>query len=498
MKKASLKRMLEEAELSNSSKISAHKPIGVVSYMDLYSLPGDIDSKTAEDIVEAHTEDVFEIKSSSDIILQSQRLQAAIDANSKAREVYADTPLDFAVSEVSLVDVIKTFHVVALLPDLYSVLVSCGVHVKLINLLDHANEDVGLEVLSLISELTDETVLDCTSVENLCVAFVESGFYSAVYRVLTRVLSSEDGVSVGLQVLSNFVDILPESFPINDDWISLFSEVFSTSWTFVQSQCAEILLFQSVPLVSSSLFVCVTGLLQKLVQLPAPSVVELELIAHLSDVVYVMLTTSPGLKRTVPTSDTIPTIVQMMRSRDLSNHGLRLANVCCLNDEAISNEFVNLFGLKPLGALLVKDNTNEHAVSIANTLLSVCTDEQLNRVICKFVENDFQKTHAAIGTIEKILPLIRQESNSEMTPEDVFLEKCKLGLFTLQQAALIVLRLFAIPSIRPRILAELKSLPMQEFLTTIHEYIELLHTEKSAHEIEHLRNLLVQLQTDTL
>ena len=92
--------------------------------------------------------------------------------NQEMRVKFPDMPEKFMESELELNDEIQKLHVLATVPQFYSILVQTNAVQTLLGLLSHDNSDISTAIIDLLQELTDEGVM--TECEEEVEAFVET------------------------------------------------------------------------------------------------------------------------------------------------------------------------------------------------------------------------------------------------------------------------------------------------------------------------------------
>ena len=242
---------------------------------------------------------------------------------------------------------------------------------------------------------------------------------------------------------------------------------------------------------------------------------EEDLLDNLGDF-FCLLSSSSYYRPILVRLNCVHMLVDMLRSEkhSLAAAGLKMLNHCLADNREACNCFVEVLGLKPLGAILtgrvsfskkkqdLLRSIEEHTMSIANSLLKNCTDEFLVRASSKFIELDLEKLVCVMRVFNTCSERMGSQtpiSAEKGSDEEKYLSRCERGLFTLQQASLVILRVFnnSDDLIKGRILVALtaEKVPMQELMFTVHEYIDLLNAERSQDEIARLRTFLSNLQT---
>jgi len=160
-------------------------------------------------------------------------------------------------------------------------------------------------------------------------------------------------------------------------------------------------------------------------------------------------------------------LIRMMKERvfasklalKLGDHALRHCPENC-------QIFVEKLGLKVLFAIFMKKGpktkikaeateSEEHVVSIIQSLSRYCTGTPVARVLNKFMENSFEKLERLLELHEEYNRSVQEADKArdeglaqtidrelEVNEEDqLFLDRCDAGLFTLQQVDLVLIRL---------------------------------------------------------
>ena len=81
-----------------------------------------------------------------------------ISRNAEMRAKYESEPQKYMASEADLDAEIKSLSVLSEHPELYPDFVELGCVASLVSLLSHENTDIAIDVIEIISELTDEDV----------------------------------------------------------------------------------------------------------------------------------------------------------------------------------------------------------------------------------------------------------------------------------------------------------------------------------------------------
>ena len=85
--------------------------------------------------------------------------------NQEMRIKFPDQPAKFMESEVQLNEEIQKLHVIATVPEHYTILIEMNTVQTLVGLLSHDNSDIAIAVVDLLQELTDVDTLSASDGE---------------------------------------------------------------------------------------------------------------------------------------------------------------------------------------------------------------------------------------------------------------------------------------------------------------------------------------------
>lgn len=135
--------------------------------------------------------------------------------NIEARLKYPNQPDRFADSEVELHDELQKLKVLAGAPELYPDLVSLNVVPSIVDLLNHDNTDIAIDVVQLLQDLTDEDVLDDNddSARVLVDALVDNSALELLVQNLHRLNDSDPDENAAvygtLATVENLIEVKP-------------------------------------------------------------------------------------------------------------------------------------------------------------------------------------------------------------------------------------------------------------------------------------------------
>lgn len=121
--------------------------------------------------------------------------QRRISKNAELRTKYEAEPLKFMDSEVELDDAIKALSILSEYTELYAEFAKSGGVQSLVGLLAHDNEDIAIEAINIIQELTDEEVYNLHRSD--WTVFIEAALEAELLSLLSSNLSrlNEDAQS---------------------------------------------------------------------------------------------------------------------------------------------------------------------------------------------------------------------------------------------------------------------------------------------------------------
>jgi len=201
-------------------------------------------------------------------------------------------------------------------------------------------------------------------------------------------------------------------------------------------------------------------------------------------------------------------MIRMMREHIFaSNLALRLTDHALRHCAANCRIFVEKLGLKVIFAMFMKKGPKaktrsaaremeEHVTSIIQSLCRYCTGTPVARVLNKFTENHFEKLERLLELHEEYARSVREADAVRLkgdvekidheldvdNEEQLFLDRCDAGLFTLQQIDIVLVRLGNMGNVQATEeigrLMNAKGVPLSEVCETLQEYCT--HLDDSA------------------
>ncbi len=532
MKKMSLKRMLESAE--DGTLDSGLVRVGTNASMDLFNLPEELDSSAIAGIVEK-AQEMPEISTEKDIIEALLALETSSTMNEQVRSEHSGEPGMFLESELDLDDKIKRFHQMALVPSMYPSFIEHRAPNLLLRLLDHPNEDIGIEVLRVFGDMTDESVLEqVDDPDGFLLSLIEEcdapvGMSNMLSRILQSSDASPESALVCLEAIGNLMDGYPNC---HQDFSSAgLCEVLlvdlinrksaDLTWTYCVSYSLEIVfdLVQSlgvscVPV--KGLDVVLNELKKVLEQDLDKTALGAECRQNLVDVVVLLLGQRTTSKEYFSDKRAIELFVSLFRSssREKIAIGLQLSSVCTIDSPKECNAFIDNHGLRVIGSLLTgkvilsKDPNEtgkhqEYLLGLVYTLLKDSDDqEHRSRVLAKLCENSLEKSVPLVDIAAQLLSSV--PPSCDAAGVDKYLERCDKGLLRLQWACLIILTVFGsmggASGTKNALIERINAckINLQDFMQIVFEYMQLRNQETAQDELSTIQRFLEMFQAEVI
>eukprot|EP00927_Polykrikos_kofoidii_P013514 TRINITY_DN15890_c0_g2_i1.p1 TRINITY_DN15890_c0_g2~~TRINITY_DN15890_c0_g2_i1.p1 ORF type:complete len:666 (-),score=170.51 TRINITY_DN15890_c0_g2_i1:74-2071(-) len=458
----------------------------------------------------------------------SLQLERKIKRNQEMRIKHADEPEKFLKSEVDLDEDLKKFTIVATHPELFGDLLEHGAVPLLVGLLSHANTDIAVDVFEVLSELTEHDVIsEIEEPERFVNALFEAQLCDMTVDVLLRI-NEADGeeeakaVTNCLTMIENLTDIMPQEtclrfskVPRLLPWLMKrvraagavdYNRVYASEilGIFLQSSAASreaMVRFEGVDKL-------LRGIAVYRKRDPEDSE-ESEFAQNMFDCLcsLMLLKEHQVFFGSVQGLDLM---IRMMRERKFAGSlALRLVDHALRHCAENCQLFVEKLGLKVLFAHFMKKGPQvkgrsaaleqeEHVVSILQSLCRYCTGTPVARVLNKFTEGNFEKLERLLELHEEYSRSVREADTARLRgetekidrdlevdeDEQLYLDRCDAGLFTLQQVDLVIVRLANMGNrqVADELskLMDIKGVPLQEVLDSIQEYRA--HLDVSASE----------------
>ena len=520
MKRGSLKRMLEAAESRNietTDQTKESKPS-----IDLFDLPAHLADDEIERVIENLEPPRIEVSSPADVVILIEETKRSMTLNRSQREAKPDDPASFLDSEVDLDEKIKIFHSVLLDPTLVAAFLQENGLSLFSDLLIHPNEDICLEAVKVLEEMTREEGVDSV---DLMVAFKESSLGEGLTSLLPRIYRDAENTLTCLQLISNLCELcsgeLSPVFQTSKFIHHLVDMIYEKAqlpeWLYNRSLASEILLdiiqsFVDVPALEASLDDRAIETILNLATLPQTHDDSLarELADNLMDCLISVVSSSVRFRTTLGSLGCIEKSLDLIVDQNTQLKALEVIEGTIRGSSENCEKLIKAGGLKHVGKTLMesvgdttRSKTLELVLIIFNSLVRHSTHTSHSRVIGKMIENNFEKTRAVVETYLANYRHVRSlKVADDLSETDVYLLKCEAGLLLVQQSVVLVIRLFAEPNevLRKRILNLLNDMrvDIQRFIRSVFEYLAMINNEDSNGDAETLREQLVVFQSQAL
>eukprot|EP00928_Gymnodinium_smaydae_P024700 TRINITY_DN19914_c0_g6_i1.p1 TRINITY_DN19914_c0_g6~~TRINITY_DN19914_c0_g6_i1.p1 ORF type:complete len:710 (-),score=216.59 TRINITY_DN19914_c0_g6_i1:72-2093(-) len=462
------------------------------------------------------------------------QLQRKVKVNQDLRIKHSDEPDKFLKSEVDLDEEVKRFTILGAHPELYPCFLKLGALPDLVGLLNHVNTDIAVDVFEVLSELTDPDVIgEVEEPETFFAALFEAGLCEMSVDVLMRIdedASEEDAKAVTncLTMMENLADLDPKDTcmhfakaPKLLPW--LIKRVRAQGDVdYNRSYAAEILgiMLQNSEQCREAMLKLdgVDKLLRGIAVYrkrdPVDSEEE-EFVQNMFDCLCSLMLMSEH-QASIGKVQGLELMIRMMRERKFAGGlALKLTDHALRDCPANCQIFVEKLGLKVLFAMFMKRGPKvkarsevregeEHVASVVQSLCRHCTGTAVARVLNKFTENRFEKLERLLEMHEEYARSVADADAARLRgetmkidrelevdeEEQLYLDRCDAGLFTLQQLDVTIVRLANMGNrqVSDEItkLLDTKGVPLQEVLATTKEYCEHLDASKASREVEEL------------
>ena len=144
-------------------------------------------------------------------------LEKRVTENVRMRAKFATEPNRFLKSEIELFAELKKLHALATSPALIPPFVRTGALTTILSLLAHENTDISVEVIDLLSELTDADLLvelrELAAANTLIAALLESGGVETIVEHISRLDEADadeaEAVHKSLLIVENLLEAQP-------------------------------------------------------------------------------------------------------------------------------------------------------------------------------------------------------------------------------------------------------------------------------------------------
>jgi len=490
-------------------------------------IPDEVSPQEIEHMLDLADDIHIEVLNEGALKRMVMQLERKIKNNQALRIKHADEPDKFLKSEVDLDEDVKKFGLLTTHPELYGELIKLEALPQLVGLLNHVNTDIAVDVFEVLSELTDPDVIaEVEQPEDFVKAVFDAQLCQMSVDVLLRIdenSSEEDAKAVTncLTMMENLADISPT------ETCNQFAEVPRLlPWLIKRVRAPGVVDYNRVyaaeilgivlqnSAASREAMVRHEGVDKLLRGIagyrkrdPSDSE-ESEYVQNMFDCLCSLMLL-PEHQLAFGKVQGLELMVRMMQQHNFtSSLAIRLADHAMRHCPANCQIFVEKLGLKVLFPIFMKkglklksraetQELEEHVTSIIQSLCRYCVGTAMARVLNKFTESSFEKLERLLEMHDDYARAVRQSDAARLrgqvqsidreldvdNEEQLFLDRCDAGLFTLQQVDIILVRLVNMGNRQAADeigkLLKIKGVPVEEVLDTVEEYCS--HLDDSAH-----------------
>ncbi|KAJ5876256.1 uncharacterized protein N7529_001840 [Penicillium soppii] len=404
-----------------------------------------------------------------------------ISKNAELRAKFESDPTKFMVSEADLDSEIKGLSILSEHSELYEEFAKMGCVGSLISLLAHENADIAIDVIQIISELTDEDVeAEQEQWDALVNAMMEAGLIELLTQNLSRLDEGSEtdraGVYYVLGVLENLASQTSHAETIGQDaailpWILSRIQQKEAVVTQNKQYAAEIL---AILLQSSSKnrgkFIDLDGIdaILQLLSLyrkrdPAKDSDEEEFVENLFDSLICLVEENSGKDKFVEAEGIELALIMLKEGKFSKPRALRVLDHALggVGGAPACERLVEAAGLKTVFGMFLKKQEGqniEHFLGIFASLLRLLPGGSAPRIrtLAKFMEKDYARIEklitlrreyaARVSPVEQAIAKERRtfdEEEQELMAGEWLSRRLDAGLFSLQTIDVILAWLLA-------------------------------------------------------
>ncbi|RYR65293.1 hypothetical protein Ahy_A03g011232 isoform B [Arachis hypogaea] len=414
--------------------------------------------------------------------------------NIEARLKYSNQPDRFADSELDLHEELQKLKILAGAPELYPDLVALNVVPSIVDLLNHDNTDIAIDVVQLLQDLTDEDVLDDNDepAKVLVDALIENSVLELLVQNLHRLNDSDPDDSAAvyatLATIENLIEVKPavaelvcektklmkwllgkikvREFDGNKQYASEILAILLQSSTANQKRLGQMngvdVVLQAVAMYKSR---------------DPKSSDEEEMLENLFDCLCCLLMPLENKERFVKAEGVELMIIIMKQKKLAYGSAIRALDFAMTKYPPACERFVDVLGLKtafaafmgkasatlPSPLLIIpvnkknkkeryQEELEERIVSLISSLFGkqasgILRGSRRERLLSKFVENECEKIDRLMELYMRYSDRVKAESERlnevelddlEMDEDEKYNRKLEAGLYTLQLIAVIL------------------------------------------------------------
>ncbi|KAF7541906.1 hypothetical protein G7054_g280 [Neopestalotiopsis clavispora] len=404
-----------------------------------------------------------------------------ISKNAELRAKFENDPTRFIASEADLDADIKGLSILAEHPSLYPEFANLGCVASLVGLLAHENSDIAIDVLELLTELTDEDVPAEDEQWNALVdACLDADLLGLLFSNMERLDEKEEMDRNGIYHALNICENLCSRNSIAE---RIGAQENLVTWLLQRMQARESVVGQNKQYSAEILAILVQSssknrrqlasldAVDKMLQLIAPyrkrdpekGGEEEEYMENLFEALTCIADEPEGKQKFVEAEGVELCLIMLKEGKMSKIASLRLLDHAAGGPSGaeVCAKIVEAGGLKNLFTLFMKKNdnqTSEHLIGIFNSMLRLLPANSPERIrtLAKFVEKDYEKTTklvklrqeyaSRVGLADEAIrseqSRLSAEEKEEMADE-WFSRRLDAGLFSLQMIDLALAWLIA-------------------------------------------------------
>ncbi|KAI4299683.1 hypothetical protein L6164_033117 [Bauhinia variegata] len=420
--------------------------------------------------------EVLDLRTLKKLVLSFER---RLKENIEARLKYSNQPDRFADSEVELHEELQKLKVLAGAPELYPDLVNLNVVPSIVDLLNHDNTDIAIDVVQLLQDLTDEDVLEDNDepAKVLVDALVENSVLELLVQNLHRLSDSDldemAAVYNTLATIENLIEVKPAVAELVCEKSKLLK------WLLGKIKVRE---FDSNKQYASEILAILlqnsTANQKKLGQMNGVDVVlqavamykskdpkssdEEELLENLFDCLCCLLMPMENKERFVKAEGVELMIIIIKQKKLAYGSAIRALDFAMTKYPPACERFVDVLGLKTAFAAFMgkipiskknkkeryQEELEERIISLIASLFGgILRGSRRDRLLSKFVENECEKIDRLMELYVRYSDRVKAETERlnqvefddlEMDEDEKYNRKLESGLYTLQLIAVIL------------------------------------------------------------
>ncbi|KAK4278101.1 hypothetical protein QN277_015993 [Acacia crassicarpa] len=420
--------------------------------------------------------EVLDLKALKKLVLAFER---RLKDNIEARLKYPNQPDRFADSEIELHEELQKLKVLAGAPELYPDLVNLNVVPSIVDLLNHDNTDIAIDVVQLLQDLTDEDVLEDNDepARVLVDTLVENSVLELLVQNLHRLSDSDPdemaAVYNTLATIENLIEVKPavaelvcektkllkwllgkikvREFDGNKQYASEILAILLQNSTANQKRLGQMngvdVVLQAVAMYKSK---------------DPKSSDEEEMVENLFDCLCCLLMPLENKERFVKAEGVELMIIIMKQKKLAYGSAIRALDFAMTKYPPACERFVDVLGLKTAFAAFMgkipiskknkkeryQEDMEERIVSLISSLFGgILRGSRRDRLLSKFVENECEKIDRLMELYMRYSDRVKAETERmeqlqlddfEMDEDEKYNRKLESGLYTLQLIAVIL------------------------------------------------------------